>query len=113
MVIKGTFRVWKVRFAILANMSMYKIDTQTDIVLTTMAIHNYIRKSNMEDNAFQTVKSKIYISENSTSSQNNGVERLIEMLMTLCSLHCMILLLLIFTVEHECYNFFTYLVCFY
>ena len=72
MVIERTFGVWKARFAILANMPCYKIDTQTDIVLATMAIHNYIRKSNMEDSAFQTAERETYIPENSTSTQNNG-----------------------------------------
>ena len=53
MVIERTFGAWKARFAILTNMPMYTINTQTDIVLATMMVHNYIKKSNVADNAFQ------------------------------------------------------------
>ena len=70
MVIERTFGVWKARFAILANMPMYTINTQTDIVLATMTVHNYIRKSNVADNAFQTAEQENYMPENSTSRTN-------------------------------------------
>ncbi|WOG86966.1 hypothetical protein DCAR_0206185 [Daucus carota subsp. sativus] len=70
MVIERTFGVWKARFAILANMPMYKIITQTNIVLTTMTIHNHIRKSRITDNAFDTVELETYIPENATSAPN-------------------------------------------
>ena len=51
MIIERTFGVWKARFAILAHMPSYKIETQTDAVIATMAIHNYIRKQNVGDDA--------------------------------------------------------------
>ena len=51
MIIERTFGVWKARFAILAHMPSYKIETQTDIVIATIAIHNYIRKQNVGDDA--------------------------------------------------------------
>nr|XP_017228074.1 PREDICTED: putative nuclease HARBI1 [Daucus carota subsp. sativus] len=70
MVIERTFGVWKARFCILANMPMYKINTQTDIVLATMMIHNYIRKSRITDNAFETAEQENYIPENATSTPN-------------------------------------------
>ena len=70
MVIEHIFEVWKARFAILANMPMYKIITQTNIVLTTMTIHNHIRKSRITDNAFDTVELETYIPENATSAPN-------------------------------------------
>ena len=35
-----------------------------------MAVHNYIRKSNVADNAFQTAEQETYMPENSTSSTN-------------------------------------------
>ncbi|WOH09174.1 hypothetical protein DCAR_0728629 [Daucus carota subsp. sativus] len=61
MVIERTFGAWKARFAILTNMPMYTINTQTDIVLATMMVHNYIKKSNEN-----------YMSENSTSRTNTN-----------------------------------------
>ena len=64
MVIKQTFGVWKATFVILANMPIYTINTQTDIVLATMTVHNYIRKSNVADNYFQTAEQETYMPEN-------------------------------------------------
>ncbi|XP_074347447.1 uncharacterized protein LOC141686303 [Apium graveolens] len=78
MVIERTFGVWKARFAILANMPMYKIDTQTDIVLSTMAIHNYIRKSNCSDSAFRTAERESYIPPDSTTTTNRSRESEID-----------------------------------
>lgn len=60
-------KIWKARFSILANMPMYAIDTQTDIVLATMSIHNYIRNSNTEESAFETAERETYIPESSTT----------------------------------------------
>nr|XP_033510943.1 uncharacterized protein LOC117275744 [Nicotiana tomentosiformis] len=39
----------------------YHIDTQRDIVLATMAIHNYIRKKCKVDNAFQEAENERYV----------------------------------------------------
>lgn len=50
MVIEWKFGVWKARFVILANMSMYKINMQTNIDLATMMVHNYIEKLNVTNN---------------------------------------------------------------
>ena len=72
MVIERTFGAWKARFAILTNMPMYTINTQTDIVLATMMVHNYIKKSNVADNAFQIAEQENYMSENSTSRTNTN-----------------------------------------
>ncbi|GAA0148288.1 hypothetical protein LIER_36691 [Lithospermum erythrorhizon] len=42
-------------------MSNYDIDTQTEIVLATMAIHNYIRKKGVNDNAFEMAETENYV----------------------------------------------------
>ena len=51
-VIERTFGVWKNRWRILLNMPSYKFSTQCKIVVTTMALHNYIRKYAIEDEEF-------------------------------------------------------------
>ncbi|KAM3301584.1 hypothetical protein P3S67_016086 [Capsicum chacoense] len=60
-IVERTFCVWKARWSILRDMSYYNIDTQRDIVIATMAIHNYIRKKCNVDNAFQTAENEGYI----------------------------------------------------
>ena len=40
--IERTFGVWKNRFAILRRIPNFKFETQVQIVVTTMAIHNFI-----------------------------------------------------------------------
>ena len=108
MIIERTFGVWKARFAILANMPMYKIDTQTDIVLPTMAIHNYIRKSNYSDSAFRTAERENYTPWDSTL-RTNGVEKPRQMTVTIRGLHFVIVLLVEFIIKHRCCNFLIYL----
>ena len=61
MIIERTFGVWKARFAILAHMPSYSLNKQTDIVIATMAIHNYIRKFSVGDDAFQVAEQETYI----------------------------------------------------
>ncbi|XP_060216059.1 uncharacterized protein LOC132643609 [Lycium barbarum] len=69
-VVDRTFGVWKARWSILRDMSYYHIDTQRDIVLATMAIHNFIRKKCNVDDAFQTAENESYIP--SVDSNNTG-----------------------------------------
>ncbi|KAM3282252.1 hypothetical protein P3S67_025897 [Capsicum chacoense] len=57
-------------------MSYYNIDTQRDIVIATMVIHNYFRKKCNVDNAFQTAENERYIPSvdfdvGTTSTANN------------------------------------------
>jgi hypothetical protein len=40
--IERTFRVWKKRFRILENIPIYSLPTQVQIILASMAIHNFI-----------------------------------------------------------------------
>ncbi|XP_060178725.1 uncharacterized protein LOC132608936 [Lycium barbarum] len=60
-VVERTFGVWKARWSILRDMPYYHIDTQRDIVLDTMAIHNYIRRKCNVDDAIQTAENESYI----------------------------------------------------
>ncbi|XP_073121815.1 uncharacterized protein [Henckelia pumila] len=58
--VERTFGVWKARWNILADMPYFHIDTQREIVLATMTIHNYIRKKNVSDEAFQMAEYESY-----------------------------------------------------
>ncbi|XP_016456643.2 uncharacterized protein LOC107780604 [Nicotiana tabacum] len=60
-IVERTFGVWKARWFILRDMSFYHIDTQRNIVLAAMAIHNYIRKKCKVDNAFQEAENERYV----------------------------------------------------
>ncbi|KAK6139422.1 hypothetical protein DH2020_026829 [Rehmannia glutinosa] len=78
--IERTFGVWKARWNILADMPYFHIDTQREIVLATMAIHNYIRKKNVSDEAFQIAEDERYepyserVDEASTCVSNGDIE---------------------------------------
>ncbi|XP_052177582.1 uncharacterized protein LOC127791642 [Diospyros lotus] len=61
MVVERTFGVWKKRFRVWEDMPAYNFDTQRDIVLGTMAIHNYIRKKWVHDVAFTAAENENYI----------------------------------------------------
>ncbi|KAG5532082.1 hypothetical protein RHGRI_026632 [Rhododendron griersonianum] len=51
--IERTFGVWKARWPLVCDIPVgYTMETQRDLVTTTMAIHNFIRRSNMPDNPF-------------------------------------------------------------
>ncbi|GFZ09278.1 hypothetical protein Acr_20g0010860 [Actinidia rufa] len=52
--IERSFQVWKARWAYLKNIPPHiKFENQVKLVCATMAIHNFIRRSNMADMAFQ------------------------------------------------------------
>ena len=74
--------VRKARWSILRDMPYYNIDTQRDIVLATMAIHNYIKQKCNVDDAFQTAEDERYIpsvdSEFGSSSNTNDEENNME-----------------------------------
>jgi len=46
-VIERSFRVWKQRWKILQNILAYPYKTQVEIVVASMALHNYIRRRSM------------------------------------------------------------------
>nr|XP_016473467.1 PREDICTED: uncharacterized protein LOC107795360 [Nicotiana tabacum]XP_016473468.1 PREDICTED: uncharacterized protein LOC107795360 [Nicotiana tabacum] len=60
-IVERTFGVWKARWSILRDMSFYHIDTQRDIVLAIMVIHNYIRKKCNMDDAFRAAENEKYV----------------------------------------------------
>ena len=51
-VIERAFGVWKQRWRILQNMPAYPYKSQVQIVVASMALHNYIRRKSQEDFAF-------------------------------------------------------------
>ncbi|KAF5794731.1 putative Myb/SANT-like domain, harbinger transposase-derived nuclease domain-containing protein [Helianthus annuus] len=78
-VIERTFGVWKARWAILKDMHVnYSYETQVDIVIASMAIHNYIRMKGHFDEAFNKAQQEIYRPtrdvENDTSIRINGTQ---------------------------------------
>ncbi|OIS97866.1 hypothetical protein A4A49_08460 [Nicotiana attenuata] len=60
-IVEHTFGVLKARWSTLRDMPFYHIDTQRDIVLSTMAIHNYIRKKCNMDDAFRAAENERYV----------------------------------------------------
>ncbi|KAJ9188111.1 hypothetical protein P3X46_003503 [Hevea brasiliensis] len=51
--IEGTFGVWKAIWKILLTMPPYSFYVQRDIVVVSMALHNYIRRKALADPAFE------------------------------------------------------------
>jgi hypothetical protein len=51
-VIERSFGVWKQRWKILQNMPAYPYKTQVEIVVASMALHNYIRRKSQDDAVF-------------------------------------------------------------
>ncbi|KAJ6855126.1 protein ALP1-like [Populus alba x Populus x berolinensis] len=51
-VIERSFGVWKQRWKILQNMSAYPYKTQVEIIVASMALHNYIRRRSQDDAVF-------------------------------------------------------------
>ncbi|KAI3744360.1 hypothetical protein L1987_57439 [Smallanthus sonchifolius] len=60
-IIERTFGVWKARWALLRDMHVnYKYEHQVSIVIASMAIHNFIRKVGMFDEAFNRAQQESY-----------------------------------------------------
>ena len=55
-VIERTFGVWKGKWSILEGRVRYDVQMQEKIVAATMALHNFIRDSNIEDNDFNVAE---------------------------------------------------------
>jgi hypothetical protein len=51
-VIEWFFGVWKQRWRILQNIFVYLYKTQVEIVVASMALHNYIRRRSQDDVVF-------------------------------------------------------------
>ena len=59
--IERTFGVWKARWAILKDMHVnYSDETHVNIVIASMAIHNYIRMKGHFDEAFNKAQQETY-----------------------------------------------------
>ena len=56
--IEQTFGVWKVKFVIIRNIWCYDLQTQCKIVVATMALQIFIRKSKRTDEDFQKYEQK-------------------------------------------------------
>ncbi|GJZ64107.1 putative nuclease HARBI1 [Tanacetum coccineum] len=52
-VIERAYGVLKARFPILKQMASYKFEVQRDVVIACFAIHNFIRKRNIQDHLFK------------------------------------------------------------
>ncbi|GJS17048.1 uncharacterized protein Tco_0411520 [Tanacetum coccineum] len=52
-VIERAYGVLKARFPILKQMASYKFEVQRDVVIACFAIHNFIRKCNIQDHLFE------------------------------------------------------------
>ncbi|XP_012846396.1 PREDICTED: uncharacterized protein LOC105966382 [Erythranthe guttata] len=77
-IIERTFGVWKARWNILHDMPYYHIDTQREIVLVTMAVHKYIRKTNVSDEAFQIAEDENYSGEEHSHEATTGATNVEE-----------------------------------
>ncbi|KAF7135779.1 hypothetical protein RHSIM_Rhsim08G0142700 [Rhododendron simsii] len=65
------------RFGFLALMSWYEMSTQVDLVLASMAIHNYIRRDRVPDNFFTPISSTYeYAFENLPDEDSELEDRL-------------------------------------
>ncbi|KAH7866693.1 hypothetical protein Vadar_023664 [Vaccinium darrowii] len=68
--IEGTFRVRKARWPLIYDMPVgYSMETQKGLVTATMAVHNFIRRSNMPNIAF-----RFYNTRPEFMSYERGVE---------------------------------------
>ncbi|KAF5799785.1 putative harbinger transposase-derived nuclease domain-containing protein [Helianthus annuus] len=60
-IIERTFGVWKARWALLRDMHVnYTYEHQVSIVIASMAIHNFVKKCGMFDEAFNTAQQESY-----------------------------------------------------
>ncbi|CAB81156.1 putative protein [Arabidopsis thaliana] len=53
LVTERTFRVWKGKWKIMHNRARYDVRTTKKLVVETMALHNFVRKSNILDPDFE------------------------------------------------------------
>jgi hypothetical protein len=56
-VIERSFEVLKMKWRILLKMPSYSMKKQSNIIIACMALHNFIRDSNLSDNNFDTLAS--------------------------------------------------------
>ncbi|KAK2399592.1 hypothetical protein QL285_049393 [Trifolium repens] len=72
--IERTFGVWKNRFAILRRMPKFKYETQVQIVVATMAIHNFIRRTAEVDSDFNLYEDENTIIHHDENHRSNNLD---------------------------------------
>jgi hypothetical protein len=72
--IERTFGVWKNRFAILRRMPKFKYQTQVQIVVATMAIHNFIRRNAEVDDDFNLYEDENTIIHDDENHRSNNLD---------------------------------------
>lgn len=82
-VIVRAFGVWKMKWAILQDMSMYQLEKQVRIVTTTIILHNFIRLHNSQENVDFYNQSEQFTSECNEESLGEYVQATLESSFTL------------------------------
>ncbi|CAJ2645509.1 unnamed protein product [Trifolium pratense] len=72
--IERTFGVWKNIFAILRRMPKFKYETQVQIVVATMAIHNFIRRTAEVDADFNLYEDENTIIHDDENHRSNNLD---------------------------------------
>ncbi|GAU21762.1 hypothetical protein TSUD_328870 [Trifolium subterraneum] len=72
--IERTFGVWKNRFAILRRMPKFKYETQVQIVVATMTIHNFIRRIAEVDADFNLYEDENTIIHDDENHRSNNLD---------------------------------------
>ncbi|KAJ0882785.1 putative harbinger transposase-derived nuclease domain-containing protein [Helianthus annuus] len=73
-IIERTFGVWKARWALLRDMHVnYTYEHQVSIVIASMAVHNFIRKTSSFDEAFNTAQQESYIPRGTSNALHEEV----------------------------------------
>jgi len=70
-----TFGVWKNKFSILCHMSKFKFETHVQIVITTITIHNFIKRKveiNIDFNLYKYENIVIHHNDCHKSSSDNN-----------------------------------------
>ena len=71
-VIERAYGVLKARFPILKQMAPYPFTVQRDIVIACVAVHNFIRKYNIEDDLFRNFEEDTMVTPD---VQGGGIDR--------------------------------------
>jgi hypothetical protein len=70
--VERTIGVWKKRFQMLKNMRSYPVDIQTKIIIVSMAVRNFIRKSDRNDIEFKPYDEDESLMPNNIDIEDNG-----------------------------------------
>ena len=70
--IERAYGVLKARFPILKQMAPYPFPVQRDIVISCVAVHNFIRKYDIEDELFTNFEQNTMVTHNVGGGGNEG-----------------------------------------